>query len=133
MLVAPQGYGVTVHLFDSNHLSFDEYFDLHDGQPEPEQMRNWGLGLGPTHIYRHYMTERNLDMENKTGSVISGTCLLCTAVIAATALRRLMGQPIFIKPIPYIYHIDLVMGRFDELHIPDGVRGIKADPEKYKR
>jgi hypothetical protein len=98
-----------------------------------EQLNNWGMGLGPTHVYRHYLDKRNLDMENKTGSVISAVCLMATAVISAVALRRLLGQPIAFKPVPYMYHIDLVMGRFDELHIPEGVRGIKADPEKYMR
>jgi tRNA threonylcarbamoyladenosine dehydratase len=133
MLVAPVGYGCTVHLFDPDHMSFDDFFDLNDRMSDQEQLDNWGLGLGPTHVYRHYMAKRNLDMKNKTGSVISGTCLLSSGVIAATTLRRLLGQPIFIKPLPYMYHIDLVMGRFDELHIPDGVRGIKADPQKYMR
>ena len=133
MLAAPQGYGCTAHLWDPDHMSFDEYFDLNDRMTAQEQLNNWGIGLGPTHVYRHYLDKRNLDMENKTGSVISAVCLMATGVISAVALRRLLGQPIAFKPVPYMYHIDLVMGRFDELHIPEGVRGIKADPEKYMR
>ncbi|HEY5210012.1 MAG TPA: ThiF family adenylyltransferase [Stellaceae bacterium] len=133
MLTAPQGYGCTAHLWDPAHMSFDEYFDLNDSMSEQDQLDNWGLGLGATHMYRHYLAARNLDMENKSGSVISSVCLLSSAVIAAVCLRRLLGQPIYFKPLPYMYHLDLVMGRFEELHIPDGVRGIKADPEKYMR
>lgn len=133
MLAAPQGFGCTVHLFDADHMSFDEYFDLNDRMPEQEQLNNWGEGLGPTHVYRHYLNKRNLDMENKTGSVISASCLLCTVVMAAVALRLLLKQEIFFKPVPHIYHIDLVVGIFDELYIPHGVKGIKANPEQYLR
>jgi molybdopterin/thiamine biosynthesis adenylyltransferase len=133
MIVGPQGYGCTVHLFDPDHMSFDDYFDVDDHMPEQEQLRNWGIGLGPTHVYRHYLAERNLDMENKTGSVISAVCLLCSGIIAGVALRRLLDQPVNFKPLPYMYHLDLVMARLDELYIPEGVRGIRADPAKYMR
>jgi len=129
----PQGFGVTLHLFHPQHMSFDEYFDLRDGQSESEQLRNWGMGIGPTHVYRHYLPHRNLDFEKKDGSVTSSVCLLCSGLVGATVLRGLLNQPIYFKPVPYMYHIDMVMGQFDELHIPEGVRGIKASPEKYKR
>jgi len=132
-LTAPQGFGCTVHFFQPDHMSFDEYFDLNDRMTDQEQLDNWGLGLGPTHFYRHYLAHRNLDMENKSGSVVSAVCLMSSGVMAGLALRRLLNQPIAFKPVPYMYHIDLVMGRFEELYIPEGVRGIKADPKKYMR
>ena len=133
MIAGPQGYGCTAHLFEPDHMSFDEYFDLHDGMSEQEQLDNWSAGLGPTHMYRHYSSEPYLDMKRRYTSTVSGVCLLSTAVLASIALRRLLNQPVAIKPVPYIYHIDLAMARFDEVHIPDGVRGIKANPERYYR
>lgn len=133
MLAAPQGYGCTVHFFDPDDMSFDQYFDLNDAMTEQEQLENWSTGLGPSHMYRHYLSERHLNMEKRTASVVSAVCLLSTAVLAAVALRRLLDQPVAFKPIPYMYHIDLVTARFEEIHIPNGVKGIKADPEKYFR
>ncbi|MGH7074776.1 MAG: ThiF family adenylyltransferase [Stellaceae bacterium] len=133
VLGAPQGYGATLHFFHPDHMSFDEYFDLHDGQPESEQMENWGEGLGPAQLYRHYLSNRNLDVHNKTGSVISAVCLLSTALVSAVVLRYLLGQESAFKPVPYIYHIDLVAGRFEEMYVPEGSRGIRADPGKYLR
>lgn len=133
MIVGPQAYGCTIQLFDPDHMSFDEYFDLRDGMPVPEQLDNWGTGLGPSHMYRHYTSEPYLDMEKKTASVVSAVCLLSTAVLAGVALRLLLGQSVAFKPVPYMYHFDLVNAQFEELHIPDGVRGIKADPERYYR
>jgi tRNA threonylcarbamoyladenosine dehydratase len=130
---APQGYGATLHFFHPDHMSFDEYFDLRDGQSEAEQMDNWGDGFGPARLYRHYLNDRNLDFHNKTGSVVSATCLLSTALVSAVVLRQLLGQESAFKPVPYIYHIDLVAGRFEELYVPDGIRGIRSNPEKYLR
>jgi molybdopterin/thiamine biosynthesis adenylyltransferase len=129
----PQGFGCTLHLFEPDHMSFDEFFDFHDDQSDLEQMRNWGMGIGPTHLYRHYLPHRNLDFEKQTGSVVSAVCLLSTALVAAVALRRLLNQEMFFKPVPHVYHLDLVMGRFEEVHIPEGVRGIKEEPKKYMR
>jgi tRNA threonylcarbamoyladenosine dehydratase len=133
VLGAPQGYGCTLHFFHPDHMSFDEYFDLNDGQTEAERMDNWGDGFGPSCLYRHYLPHRNLDFHHKTGSVVSATCLLSTAVVSALALRYLLGQEIAFKPVPYVYHIDLVVGRFEELYIPEGVRSVRADPRKYMR
>jgi molybdopterin/thiamine biosynthesis adenylyltransferase len=129
----PVGFGASLHYFDADHLSFDEYFDLSDDQSDLQNIRNWGLGLGPANLYRHYMDDRNLDFENQTGSVVSVSCLLCTTLCGSLVLGRLLGQPMFFKPVPFVYQIDLMAGKFVELHIPDGVRGIKASPEKYLR
>jgi molybdopterin/thiamine biosynthesis adenylyltransferase len=133
MLVAPQAYGCTIHLFDPEHMSFDEYFDLDDDMPEKTLLDHWSTGLGPSHIYRHYLPERYLDMEKRTASVVSAVCLLSTAILTGVGLRLMLGQSVGYRPVPYMYHMDLVTGQFDGIHIPDGVRGIKADPEKYFR
>jgi molybdopterin/thiamine biosynthesis adenylyltransferase len=133
MIAGPAAYGCSVHFFHPDHMSFDEYFDLHDGQPEQQQLDHWGTGLGPMHMYRHYVPEPYLNMEKRTTSVVSSVCLLSTAVLSGVGLRVLLGQSVKFKPVPYVYHFDLVEARFEEVYIPDGVRGIKANPEKYFR
>jgi molybdopterin/thiamine biosynthesis adenylyltransferase len=133
MIVAPVGYGCTIHVFEPDGMSFDEYFDVNDSMTEQAQLDNWGIGLGPSHLYRHYMEKPFLDMENRTASMVSSICLLSSALMASAALRRLLNLPMSYKPVPYIYHLDVVTARFEELHVPDGVPGIKADPKKYMR
>lgn len=133
MLVAPQAYGCTVHLFDPAHMSFDQYFDMSDELTEKQMLDNWSTGLGPTHMYRHYLPERYLDMEKRTASVVSAVCLMSTAILTGVGLRRILGQHTNFKPLPTMYHFDLVEARFEEVLIEDGVRGIRANPEKYFR
>jgi len=60
-------------------------------------------------------------------------CLLSTAVMAGIALRNLLNEPVAIKPVPYMYHLDMVVARFEEIHVPQGLRGLNADPERYLR
>lgn len=129
----PVGFGASLHYFDADHMSFDEYFDLRDDHSDLQNMRNWGLGLGPANLYRHYMNDRHVDFENRSGSVVSVSCLLCTTLSGNVVLGRLLGRDMFFKPVPFVYQIDMMAGKFVELHIPDGVRGIKANPEKYLR
>ncbi len=133
MIVGPQAYGCTAQLFHPDHMSFDEYFDVNNSMSEQEQLDNWALGLQATHMYRHYAPEPYLDVRKRYGSTVSAVCLLSTAVMAGNALRLLLNEPLGIKPVPYIYHVDLVMARFDEVLISEGVRGIKADPKRYFR
>jgi molybdopterin/thiamine biosynthesis adenylyltransferase len=133
MIVGPQAYGCAVFLFDPDHMSFDNYFDLHDGMSEQAQLDNWGQGLSPGKLFRHYASAPDLDMRNKRASTISAVCLLSTAVMAGIALRRLLDEPASIKPVPYMYHLDLTLARFEEIHVPQGLKGLRADPERYLR
>jgi molybdopterin/thiamine biosynthesis adenylyltransferase len=133
VIAGPVGFGANLHLFDPEGMSFDAYFDLHDGQSEEEMLLNFGRGLNPAELYRYSLEDQNLDFKNRTGSVLSSTCLLCTALVGTVALAHLVGKPIAVKPVPYLYQLDLAAAKFEELHIPAGVKGIKARPELYRR
>jgi tRNA threonylcarbamoyladenosine dehydratase len=133
IIAGPVGFGATMHLFDSRGTSFDEYFDLHEGQSEEDELLNFGIGLGPAELFRHSLADRNLDFKNRTGSVLSSTCLLCSALVGTVALAHLLGRKMAIKPVPHVYQIDIAAGKFVELHIPEGVRAIKANPQAYRR
>ncbi|MBN9507733.1 MAG: ThiF family adenylyltransferase [Alphaproteobacteria bacterium] len=133
MIVGPQAYGCAIFFFHPDHMSFDEYFDVNDDMPEQAQLDNWGAGLSPGKIFRHYAGAPDLDMRAKRASTVSAVCLLSTAVMAGIALRNLLNEPVAIKPVPYMYHLDMVVARFEEIHVPQGLRGLNADPERYLR
>jgi hypothetical protein len=124
---------LTLHQFEPDHMASDDYFDMHEGMSELEQLRHWGFGLGPMHLHKDYLPEPYLDLENRKTSITSSVCLMSTAILAAIVLRRLLNQPVMLKPVPYVYAVDVVMLRFEELYLPGGVRGIKADPARYYR
>jgi molybdopterin/thiamine biosynthesis adenylyltransferase len=129
----PLAFGATLHLFDRRGMAFDDYYDLRDGQGEEEMLLNFGTGLNPGQLYRHSLDDQNLDFRNKSGSVISSTCLLCSALMGFVALAHLVDRSIALKSVPYVYQLDLAAAKFEEIHVPDGVRGIKADPHAYRR
>jgi molybdopterin/thiamine biosynthesis adenylyltransferase len=129
----PLGFGATLHIFEPDGMSFDEYYDLHDGQCEEEMLRNFDTGLNPGQLFRHSLDDQNLDFKNKSGSVVSSSCLLCSALMGFVALSRLTQKSATLKPVPYIYQLDLAAAKFVEIHVPRGVKGIKADPASYVR
>ncbi len=130
-MAGPQGFGANLHIFDPQGMTFDEYYDLHDGQSEEEMRVNFGLGLHPAQLYRHSLDDPNLDFRNRGGSVLSLSCLLCTTLVSTVALSHLTGKHIALKPVPFIYQIDIAAAKFAELHVPEGVRGIKSNPQPF--
>jgi tRNA threonylcarbamoyladenosine dehydratase len=129
----PLGFGATLHIFDHDGMTFDEYYDLRDGQSDEEMLQNFGTGLNPGRLFRHSLDNQNLDFKNKSGSVISSTCLLCSALIGFVALARLIDRDIGLKSVPYVYQVDLAAAKFAEIHVPGGVKSIRADPSAYMR
>jgi tRNA threonylcarbamoyladenosine dehydratase len=77
----PVGFGATLHIFEPGGMSFDEYYDLRDGQTEDEMLLNFGTGLNPGQLFRHSLDNQNLDFKNRSGSVVSSSCLLCCALL----------------------------------------------------
>jgi len=129
VMTAPSSYGATLHVFDNSGLSLDEFFDLSDARSDEENLRNFTVGIDPARLSRHYHRSPALG-PGKRGAVSAG-CLLATSLTSTVVVRRLLGQSVYFKPVPYIYALDLVLGRFVELHIPRGVRSIKARPKDY--
>jgi molybdopterin/thiamine biosynthesis adenylyltransferase len=129
----PLGFCATLHIFEADGMTFDEYYDLRDGQSEDEMLLNFGTGLNPGQLFRHSLDNQNLDFKNKSGSVVSSSCLLCSALMGFVALSRLIDRRAAFKPVPYIYQLDLAAAKFVELHVPRGVKGIKADRSAYMR
>jgi hypothetical protein len=131
--VGPLGFGATLHIFEPCGMTFDEYYDLRDGQSEEQMLLNFATGLNPGQLFRHSLDNQNLDFKNKSGSVISSSCLLCSALMGFVALTRLIDKSTALKPVPYVYQVDLAAAKFAEIHVREGVRGIKADPRAYMR
>ncbi len=133
VFAGPVGFGATLFIFDPRGMSLDEYFDFRAGQTEAEMLENFGIGLIPGQLYRHSLDNQNLDFRNHSGSVLSSTCLLCTALVGIAALTLLVGKSIALKPVPHVYQIDLAAAKLVDLDIPGGVRDIRNDPRAYMR
>jgi molybdopterin/thiamine biosynthesis adenylyltransferase len=126
---APSAFGCTTQILDTTGPSLDEFFDMSDEQTDEQNLANFAIGINPARLSRHYHRAPHLGV-GKRGAVSSG-CLLASALTGTVVLRRLLGEKLVLKPLPYLYAVDFVLGKFVEMHIPGGVKAIKANPEKY--
>ncbi len=92
LIAAPLGFSGTLHVFAPGGMSFDEYFDLHDGQDVYEQYVHFLMGLAPSALHSPYMDISKADPAKGRGpSSIIGT-QLAACVAGAEAVRILLGR-----------------------------------------
>ncbi|WP_239396806.1 ThiF family adenylyltransferase [Frankia sp. CiP3] len=125
VMSGPVGYGATHHYFDPEGMGFADFFDLTPDLSEQEKITNFGLGIAPLALQDSYLKNSVIDFEAQTGAAVSSACLLATTLSTTSAFALLLGKEMFVKPVPYIYHIDYLVGRFVEHHLMGGVRKLK--------
>lgn len=88
----PIGFSTAWLAFDPNGMSFDEYFDLSDDQPELDQLVAFAVGLTPAMTHTPYMDLSKIDVANQRGPSAGLACQLCAGVAAAESLKILLGR-----------------------------------------
>ncbi|HTD53152.1 MAG TPA: ThiF family adenylyltransferase, partial [Thermoanaerobaculia bacterium] len=89
---APLGFSGTLHVFAPGGMSFDEYFDLADGQSQFDQLVNFALGLAPGAAHLAYMDLQSVDPASGRGpSSIVGT-QMAACLVGAEAVRILLKR-----------------------------------------
>lgn len=86
----PVGFSTAWLTFDPQGMSFDAYFDLHDGQDRMEQLFAFVVGLVPKGTHWGYMN--NVDLNAGHGPSAGLACQLCAGVAAAEVLKILLGR-----------------------------------------
>ena len=122
----PIGFGGTLHHFHPDAVSFEQYFALMPEMSETDKLLNFGIGLDPLHLHRAYLADPKLDFETRKVASLSSACLLATTLISTFTLAKLLNRDMFFKPVPYVYQIDFMAGKFEETYVSDGVAGMKA-------
>jgi molybdopterin/thiamine biosynthesis adenylyltransferase len=92
LIAAPLGFSGTLHVFARGGMSFDEYFDLHDGQDRCEQYVSFLVGLAPSALHAPYTDISTADPASgrAPSSVIGSQMAACVA--GAEAVRILLGR-----------------------------------------
>lgn len=106
LIAAPLGFSGTLHVFARGGMSFDEYFDLRDGQDPYEQYVNFFLGLAPSALHAPYTDISTADPENGRGpsSIIGSQLAAC--VVGAEALRILLKRGSTLRA-PHYLQVDV--------------------------
>lgn len=117
---APIGFGSVAYIFTPDGMSFDEYFDIHDGLEAKEKLFRFAVGLAPAMLQRKYFRPDTLDFDNHAApSIISG--ILAAATLAtAFGAQILLGKPILAAP--HSLHFDPFACKYRHVYLPFGNR-----------
>ena len=88
----PIGFSTAWLVFGPDGMSFDEYFDLSDDQPELEQLVAFAVGLTPAMTHTPYMDLSKIDVASQRGPSAGLACQLCAGVAAAESLKVLLSR-----------------------------------------
>jgi molybdopterin/thiamine biosynthesis adenylyltransferase len=104
----PIGFSATLHVFSPTGMTFDRYFDLHDGMSSLEQVVAFAVGLAPKATQFRYMKLSAVNPESRTGPSISLACHLCSGLAATETLAILLNRrsprvaPHYVQFDPYV-------------------------------
>lgn len=88
----PVGFSTAWLVFDPRGMSFDDYFDLHDGMDHWEQIIAFVAGLAPRATHLPYLDLSAVDPQSGRGPSAGLACQLCAGVAAAEVVKILLGR-----------------------------------------
>lgn len=111
IMAGPMGFGAAWLVFDPAGMPFDRYFDLHDGQPEREQLIAFAVGLAPAGLHAPYLDLRHVDLDEKCGPSTGLACQLCAGVAGGEAVKLLLRRG-RVRFVPQYAQFDVYRGLF---------------------
>jgi molybdopterin/thiamine biosynthesis adenylyltransferase len=88
----PIGFSAAWLVFDPAGMSFDDYFDLHDGMAPVDQFAAFVIGLAPRGTQFCYIDLSQVDCRTARGPSVGLACHLCSAVAAAETMKILLNR-----------------------------------------
>ena len=88
----PVGFSTVWVTIDPNGMSFDDYFDLSDGQDVEILNFKYLLGMVPSLLQRSYMDPAEVSIREKRGPSVSAACKLATGVLALESMKILLDR-----------------------------------------
>jgi len=91
----PIGFSCAMLVFDPNGISFDDYFDIHDGMDVFEQRLRFGVGLTPRATQLTYLDLDHVDLRSGRGPSLALATDLCAGMATTEVVRILLrrGRP----------------------------------------
>ncbi|HEY3130869.1 MAG TPA: ThiF family adenylyltransferase [Acidobacteriota bacterium] len=107
----PIAFGTAWLVFAPGGMSFDRYFDFSDRMPLVDKLVAFAVGLFPKAVQRGYMSIKSVNFAARTGPSSSLACQLASGVLAAEAIKILLGRG-SIWAAPYYQQFDAYLGRY---------------------
>lgn len=105
LTAGPIGFSTAWLVFSPTGMTFDDYFDLHDGMDELDQMIAFLVGLAPRATQRAYADVSKVDPQRRQGPSTGLACHLASGVAAAEAIKILLGRSP-VRPAPHYFQFD---------------------------
>jgi molybdopterin/thiamine biosynthesis adenylyltransferase len=107
----PIGFGTAWLVFAPGGMSFDRYFDFSDRMQQVDKIAAFAVGLLPRAVQREYMSMKSVNLAARTGPSSSLACQLASGVLAAEAIKIILGRG-SIRAAPYYQQFDAYLGHF---------------------
>jgi molybdopterin/thiamine biosynthesis adenylyltransferase len=88
----PIGFSTAWLVFDPHGMSFDRYFDLHDGMDRLDQLIAFAVGLTPRATHVGYLDVSQVNPDAATGPSAALACRLAAGVAGAEVIKVLLGR-----------------------------------------
>jgi len=116
---APLGFTSSTLVFTPQSMSFDDYFDIHDGLSERECLLRFAVGLAPRGLHLGQMDPSRVSLDSGQGPSLAIACLLCAALAATETVRRITGRP-GLRATPWSLQVDALSGRSRRVRLRRG-------------
>ena len=123
IMSGPIGFSAAWLVFDPNGMSLDRYFDFNDSMSDLEKVAAFAIGLTPSATQMTYTDLSYASVEEQTGPSAGLACQLASGVLAADAVRILLGRD---NPpaAPYFRQFDSYRGRLIYRRLRNGNRNL---------
>lgn len=101
----PIGFSTAVLIFTPTGMSFDEYFDIHEGLSDEECFLRFAMGLSPKGLHFRYIDRSRVSLKRRKGPSAYIACQLCAGVASMEAVRLVLGRP-GVHPVPAYLQFD---------------------------
>lgn len=117
LIMAPVGMGTALVVFNSQSMSFEDYFGLSESVSIQENALRFLVGLSPSLLQRKYQVDpsRVNFAQKKVPSTPMG-CYLCAGVGGSEALKTLLGRG-EVKGAPWSLHFDAYTHQYKKTYL----------------
>ncbi len=129
LTAGPLGFGSTLHIVSPTGMSFDDYFDLHDGMSRLDQLVAFAVGLAPRGLHLQYLDLTRVDLQAEVGPSSSIACQLASALVATESVRILLGRTLP-RVVPHYVQFDPYRHRYVHGSLRRGNRQLR---QRFKR
>lgn len=103
-------------------MSFDDYFDMHDGLSMDEMLLRFAVGVAPGGTHLKYMDTSSVDFSAKAGPSLALACQIASALVATEVVNLVTGKrPV--KAAPHFSQFDPQTRRYVSGRLRWGNRG----------